>query len=142
MSWLPFTTADVTARLSTLELDTYESAASQGNEDDRLPKIVAQVIGQFRGAIRSNPQLVTLGPAGTLPDFCIAWAAVLCRVAMLGLTPVQEGTTDPRRDEYRDASKGLEALRTMHVNAFAIADPSPALASTAPSYGGAPLLDF
>lgn len=142
MPWVSFTDSDVKARLATLELETYESSASQGDEDARLPIIVSQVLGQFRGAIRANPQTITLGPEGTLPDFCIAWAAVIARVALLGLTPVQEGMTDPRRDEYRDATKGLESIRSMNAAAFTINDPSAPDATSSPAYGGSALLDF
>lgn len=142
MSWQTFTEDDVKARLATLEIDTYESAASQGEEDARLPVIVSQVLGQFRGAIRSNPQVTELGPDGTLPDFCIAWAAVIARVGLLGLTPVQEGMTDPRRDEYRDATKGLEALRSMNAAAFAITDPVSSGSTSTANYGGSALVEF
>jgi hypothetical protein len=75
-----------------------------------------------------------------MPDFCIAWAAVIARVALIGLNPIQEGMTDPRRDEYRDAAKGLESLRSMNAAAFALTDPSAESASA--SHGGAALLDF
>lgn len=142
MSWQTFTEADVKARLSTLELETYESAARQNAEEDRLPVIVSQVLGQFRGAIRSNPHVTEFGPAGTLPDFCISWAAVLARTALIGLTPTTEGQTDPRREEHRDAVKGLEAVRTMNASAFALTDPTAPTATSDPAYGGAAILDF
>lgn len=141
MLWVTFTADDVKARLATLEIETYESAASQGDEDERLPVIVSQVLGQFRGAIRSNPHVTEFGPDGTLPDFCIAWAAVIARVGLLGLTPVQEGMTDPRRDEYRDAVKGLESLRSMNAAAFALANPVDSGSSSA-TFGGSAILEF
>lgn len=145
MPWVPFTAADVKARLAVRELDVYEETATEeGDEtpgsEERLPSIVAQVLGQFRGAIRGNPHVTGLGPEGTLPDFCIAWAAVITRVALIGLNPIQEGMTDPRRDEYRDAVKGLESLRSMNAAAFALTDPAADTASA--SHGGAALLDF
>ncbi|HEX7262346.1 MAG TPA: hypothetical protein VF258_11070 [Luteolibacter sp.] len=54
-----------------------------------------------------------MGPAGTIPAFCVPWAIAIARVAMLGLNPVEEGRTDPRRDEYNDAIKGRDSLRSM-----------------------------
>lgn len=141
MPWVTFTEDDVKARLATLEVDTYESAAKSGAENDRLPTIVTQIIGKVRGNIRANPQVGELGPDGTIPDFCVDAAAALGRVALLGLTPVQEGMTDPRRDEYRSAEKLVEALREMNPSAFSLTDPV-ASTSVSGSYGGAALLDF
>jgi len=146
MPWVSFTADDVKARLAVRELDTYEETATEESDetpgnDERLPVIVSQVMGQFRGAIRGNPHVTELGPDGTLPDFCIAWAAVIARVALIGLNPVQEGMTDPRRDEYRDATKGLESLRSMNASAFAMTDPT-ASSATEASYGGSALLEF
>lgn len=146
MPWVTFTEDDIKSRLAVRELDVYEATA--GEEVDgspatvpRLPIILAQVLAQVRGAVRSNPRVNVMGPEGTMPDFCVAWAAVIARVALVGLCPVPEGMTDPRRDEYQDALKGLASLSTMHPNAFTVADPSP-VADTAPSYGGKPLFDF
>lgn len=146
MPWVTFTEDDIKSRLAARELDVYEATA--GKESDgsasavpRLPLIHAQVLAQVRGAVRSNPRVDAIGPEGTMPDFCVGWAAVIARVALVGLSPVTEGMTDPRRDEYRDAVKGVASLCSMHPNAFVVADPSPA-ADSAPSYGGAPLLDF
>jgi hypothetical protein len=145
VSWITFTADDVKTRLAVREMEVYEETASEEPDgtpgaEERLPVIVSQVLGQFRGAIRANPQVTELGPAGTLPDFCIAWAAVIARVALVGMNPVPEGMTDPRRDEYRDAVKGLETLRSLHPSAFALEDPS--AATSGASYGGAALLDF
>ena len=127
MPWVTFTEDDIKSRLAVRELDVYEDTA--GKESDgspatvpRLPIIRAQVLAQVCGAIRSNPRVDALGPEGTMPDFCVAWAAVIARVALVGLSPVPEGMTDPRRDEYRDAVKGVESLRSMHPNAFVLAD--------------------
>lgn len=142
--WLPFTQDDIKARLSTRELEYVESVAAQSDsESPRLPVICAQVLAQFRGAVRGNPQVTLLGPAGTLPDFCIGWAASIARTSLIGLTPIQEGTTDPRRDEYRDAIKGLESLRHMHPNAFALTEDTATIdAITYEGFGGSTLLDF
>ena len=146
MPWVTFTEDDIKSRLAVRELDVYEATAGEESDGSpatvpRLPIIRAQVLAQVRGAVRSNPRVDALGPEGTMPDFCVAWAAVIARAALVGLSPVPEGMTDPRRDEYRDALKGLESLRSMHPNAFVVEDPSP-VADTAPSYGGNPLLDF
>jgi hypothetical protein len=62
MPWVPFTAADVKARLAVRELDVYEETATEESDEtpgteERLPSIVAQVLGQFRGAIRGNPHV-------------------------------------------------------------------------------------
>lgn len=153
MPWVTFTEDDIKARLSARELSVYEETAraefdeTEGenrvpdDSPERLAAVHAQTLGQFRGAIRANPYVTALGPAGTLPDFCIAWAAIIARVGLIALNPVQEGVTDPRRDEYRDAVKGLESLRSMNAAAFDLSDPSGSGSASA-SYGGSQLLDF
>lgn len=151
MPWVTFTADHVKARLAARELEVYEETARReypegGGEaivppgsPDRLTQIVEQVLGQFRGAILANPLVTTMGPEGTLPDSCIAHAAVVARVALVGMNPVPEGMTDPRREEYREAMRFLRELRSAPSSMFA--DPAPASAS-APSFGGNPMLDF
>lgn len=142
MSWVTFTADHVRARLAARELEVYQDTATEDAGDtpeERLAAIVTQVCDQFRGAIRMNPLVTTIGAAGTLPDFCIAHAAVVARVALVGMNPVPEGMTDPRRDEYREAMKFLERLKDAPVSLFAEAAPA---ASSCASYGGNPLLDF
>lgn len=141
MSWITFTADHVKARLYEDEHESIDLVS--GTDIDRLAEIVTQTCNRFRGAIRANPQVTAMGTAGTLPDFCIFDAAVIARTALLGLAPVTEGVTDPRRDEYNAAKKTLESLATINPKAFA-EDPSEPAASTAAtaSYGGAPLLEF
>ena len=79
--------------------------------------------------------------AGTLPDFCIFEAAVLARTALVGLSSVPEGVTDPRNAEYTAARKFLDSLSSMKAEAFGDDPTADATAETA-SYGGADLLDF
>ena len=79
MSWVTFTAANVQARLYEDEADAYDAVS--GTDIDRLAVIVSQTCDRFRGAIRSNPQVTTMGAAGTLPDFCIFDAAVIARTA-------------------------------------------------------------
>lgn len=130
MNWIPFTADHVKARLAARELEVYEATAGAEYPEEggvpavpadaveRLPAIVTQVLAQFRGVIRGNPRVTYVGPPGTLPDFCIAAAAVLGRVALTGLNPVPEGMTDPRREEYRSAERFLEELGKMAGSAF------------------------
>lgn len=139
MSWITFTADHVKARLYEDEHDVINSVSGTGI--DRIAEIVSQTCNRFRGAIRSNPQIAAMGPAGTLPDFCIFDAAVIARTALIGLAPVQEGVTDPRRDEYNAAKKTLESLATMDAKAFED-DPVAVAGSSEASYGGAPLLNF
>ena len=142
MSWVTFTADHVRARLAARELEVYQDTATEDAGDtpeQRLDSIVAQVCDQFRGAIRMNPLVTAIGAAGTLPDFCIAHAAVVARVALVGMNPVPEGVTDPRRDEYREAMKFLGALKDAPASLFA--EPEPA-ASACEGYGGKPQLDF
>lgn len=153
MSWETFTVDHIKARMAVRELETYEevSRAEHGDDfsgaavpvvsPDRLTLIYSQTLAQFRGAIRANPQVTQMGAAGMLPDFCIAWAAIIARAALMGLPPVEQGMTDPRRDEYKDAVEGLKSLRSMHSGAFTDSDPV-AESSTAASYGGNDILDF
>jgi hypothetical protein len=152
MPWVTFTADHVRARLAARELEVYEETARReypegGGEatvpegsPDRLTLIVAQVCDQFLGAIRANPLVTSLGLAGTLPDFCIAHAAVVARVALVGMNPVPEGMTDPRRDEYREAMKFLESLKAAPVSMFVEPESGPAHCSV--SFGGNPLLGF
>ena len=140
MSWITFTAAHVKARLYEDEHDAYDAVS--GTDIDRVAEIVTQTCNRFRGAIRANPQVTSMGPAGTLPDFCIFDAAVIARTALLGLAPVTEGVTDPRRDEYNAAKKTLEELPKMNPKAFED-DPAAATgAESIASYGGSPIMDF
>ena len=140
MSWITFTADHIKARLYEDEMDAY--AAIAGSDMDRLEEIVTQTCNRFRGAIRANPQVTSMGEAGTLPDFCIFDAAVIARTAIVGLSPVTEGATDSRRDEYNAAKKTLENLSTMNPKAFGD-DPLTAEEATASaSYGGDTLLQF
>ncbi|HEY1121742.1 MAG TPA: hypothetical protein VGE67_09085 [Haloferula sp.] len=153
MPWVPFTEVDVISRLAERELEVYEATARRKYPDDsegeaeipedspeRLPRIVEQVCNLFRGSIRGNPLVTFIGPAGTMPDFCIGHAAVIARVALVGMNPVPEGMTDPRREEYREANTFLKSLRTAPGSMFAQADPAPA--DSCPSFGGNAYLDF
>lgn len=139
MSWIIFTADHVKARLYEDEHEAYDAVS--GTDIDRMAEIVTQTCNRFRGAIRGNPQVTSMGAAGTLPDFCIFDAAVIARTALLGLAPVTEGVTDPRRDEYNAAKKTLESLPTMNPKAFED-DPVTIEGSSEASYGGADLLDF
>lgn len=153
MPWETFTAEHIKSRMNAREVAVYEETAlaehteEGGNPvvpDNAVPKIgdiTDQVANRFRGAIQSNPRVSSMGSAGTIPDFCIGDAAVLGRVALIGLNPVPEGMTDPRRDEYNSALKFLESLRTMDPQAFGEALPTSSASSTA-SYGGSALLDF
>ena len=129
--------------MSARELEVYESVAGEGDAVaiDRMAAVVAQVLASFRGAIRANPNVAAMGEAGTLPDFCILPAATIARNALIGLNPVSEGMTDPRRDEEREAQRFLRDLRTMNSQAFG-EDPPVTSATSPASYGGAALLDF
>lgn len=139
MSWITFTADHVKARLYQDEMEAYDD--SSGSDIDRLTEIVTQTCNRFRGAIRSNPQVVTMGAAGTLPEFLIFDAAVIARTALIGLAPVTEGATDPRRDEYNAAKKTLESLPMLNVKAFED-DPAETAATSSASYGGSDLLEF
>jgi hypothetical protein len=141
MPWVTFTAADIKARLYEDEHEVYDAAS--GEDIDRVAVIVEQVCNRFRGAIRSNPNVVSMGAAGTLPSFCVFDAAVIGRTALIGLAPVQEGVTDPRRDEYNAAKDFLKSLSTMNVKAFED-DPAESGGDTSASssYGGSDLLEF
>jgi len=149
MPWVTFTAADIRDGLSVREIAIYEESA--GMEFDgtnaettgaRIEAIASRTCENFRGIIRANPLVSAMGPSGTLPAFCIPWAIAIARVSLLGLSPAVEGSTNPRRDEYNDAIKGRDSLRTANVNAFAITDPEAVTASSFPAYGGRPLLQF
>lgn len=143
MPWVTFSTGHVRARLAARELEVYQDTAvedSAETAEQRLESIVAQVCDQFRGAIRMNPLVTAIGPAGTLPDFCIAHAAVVARVALVGMNPVPEGMTDPRRDEYREAMRFLGGLKDAPAALFD--ETAGSSASGGGSYGGRPMLDF
>lgn len=152
MAWVTFTADDIKSRMSSREIAVYEdTAAAEYPVGDgaveipvsavpRINAIVEQITDRFRGAIQANPRTISMGATGTIPAFCIGAAAILGRVALIGLNPVQEGMTDPRRDEYRSAEKFLESLSEMDPQAFE--DEIPTENSFLPSYSGKPLLDF
>lgn len=139
MSWITFTADHVKARLYEDEHVAYDAVS--GTDIDRLAEIVTQTCNRFRGAIRSNPQVTSMGAADTLPDFCIFDAAVIARTALLGLAPVTEGVTDPRKQEYDAAMKTLESLATMNPKAFED-DPLADTGASSASYGGCPIMNF
>ena len=151
MPWVLFTADHVKARLAARELAVYEaiSHAEDPDEDgeaevpadapERLPAIIEQVCNRFRGAIRSNPRVTSLGPAGTLPDFVIFSASVIARDSLIALPPVEEGMTNPRQKEHDAAEAELKWLRTADPKVF-IDDTAQAASSVA--FGGQPLLDF
>ena len=150
MPWITFTADHIKQGLAVRELAIYEETASldfdgvsQEAAGVRIAAIATRVADQFRGIILANPQVTALGPAGTIPSFCLPWVIAVARVSMLGLNPVEEGRTDPRRDEYQDAIKGRDALKSMPGTAFALSDPEAANSATSSaSYGGATLLEF
>lgn len=150
MPWITFTPDHVLARLAVRELEVYEAVAGGEYQEDgsvavpadapeRMPQIVEQVCDRFRGAIRANPSVRSMGPAGTLPSFVIYDAAVIARHALIGMPPVPEGMTDPRRDEYRAAEKLLADLREMDAKAF---EDDPAPSPVAANYGGEKFMQF
>lgn len=154
MPWVPFTEDLAKSRFSAREVEVYnEIANSEYPEDggdaelppdapDRLPIIRDQILAEFRGAIMANSAVTYFGPAGTLPDFCVGPAAVLVRAAMIGLPPVPEGMTDPRRTEYDDAVKTRNSLRSMNGSAFAEVEAAPAENPASSAVGGDPYLRF
>lgn len=156
MPWTPFTADVIKTRLSARELQVYQETAekeypAEGGEavlpegaepDARIDAIAAQVLAQFRGAILANPGLTFIGEAGTLPDFCHGYAAVVGRVAMMGLPPVEEGVTDPRREEWNAAMAFLKALPKMSPAVFTETEAAAETPSSCAAYGGKPLLDF
>jgi len=149
MPWVEFTADHVKARLAARELEVYEETAATEFEEGlpstptpRMPEIVEQITMRIRGMIRANPRVTEMGAAGTIPDFCVAHAAVLARMALIGMNPIPEGMTDPRRDEYRAAEKFVEGLSTMNPSAFGDDLPTASASATTPVYGGNPLLEF
>jgi|GEM_PF-3421718 len=148
MPWVEFTEDHVRSLCAARELEVYEETAAAESEEGeatsvtpRLPQIVEMVTARIRGAIRSNPKVTAMGASGTIPDFAVYHSAVLARNALLGMNPVVEGMTDPRRDEQRAAEKFVESLATMSPSAFAD-DPPVSVSSGTASYGGNPILDF
>jgi len=148
MPWIEFTADHVRSVCAARELEVYEETAAAEFEEGeattptpRLPEIVVMIADRIRGAIRSNPKVTAMGASGTIPDFAVYHAAVLARNALLGMNPVVEGMTDPRRDEQRAAEKFVEGLSTMNPSAFGD-DPPTTAATSSPVFGGNPMLDF
>lgn len=143
MPWVILAELDVKSRIYDAEDEVFVDAA--GESQNRLPPIITQIVAKIRGNIAANPQVTALGAVETIPDFIVADACVLCRAALLGLPPVEIGVTDPRREEYRNAVKAVEDLKTMNPKAFAITESiaeQNSEQSSAAAYGGAALLDF
>lgn len=148
MSWITFTAAHIKEGLAVRELAIYEETAgvdfdgiSSEVSGERIAAIATRTADQFRGLIQSNPLVSEIGPAGTIPSFCLPWAIAIARVAMLGMNPAEEGRTDPRRDEYTDATKGRDSLKSMSASAFAITSPASSSASST-TYFGSTRLEF
>lgn len=149
MPWVEFTADHVKSRLAARELEIYEETATLEFEEaepttptPRLPEIVDQIVMRIRGMIRANPRITEMGAAGTIPDFCIGHAAIVARVALVGLNPIPEGMTDPRRDEYRASDKFIDGLSSMNPSAFGDDLPAAAETATTPAYGGNCALNF
>lgn len=154
MPWISFSDDLAKSRFSARELEVYNDTANAEYPEegggaevppdapDRLPIIRDQILAEFRGAIMANTSVTYFGPAGTLPDFCIGPAAVLVRAAMCGLPPVPEGMTDPRRDEYNDAVKVRNSLRSLSASAFAEVEAAPAENPASSAVGGCPVYRF
>jgi len=149
MPWVLFTETDVRAIVSEMEVETFEEVGTKNFRDDsgdpvpsaanKLPAIVRQVLARFRGEIRSNPADIAMGPAGTLPEFCIESAAVIARDKLTGLPPYVEGMPNERHTENRNAVSFLNTLKSRKETAFA--DDSEAGEPDA-LVGGEPLLEF
>jgi len=149
MPWVPFTEADVRAISSEMEVERFQEVGSKNFPDDsgdpvapaanKLPAIVSQVLARFRGEIRSNPADIPMGPAGTLPEFCIESAAVIARDKLTGLPPYVEGMPNERYTENRNAVSFLNGLKSRKEIAFA--DDSEAGEPDA-LVGGEPFLEF
>lgn len=140
MPWVPFTASDVTNRLSDLEVTGYEEVANDAVGATKLNSIVAQITAMIRGAVLANPNRPFIGPTGTIPDLSLYHAATLGVNALLGLPPVAEGHTDPRRDGQREALKHVAELRALDARAFEEAPSNGD--SICGSSGGEPLIEF
>lgn len=151
MPWVTFTAADIRDGLAVREIAIYEQTAGkdfdgvveEGNQN-RIDRIASRTVEQFRGIIASNPSVASLGPEGTIPAFCLTWAIAIARNSLMSLNPVEEGKTDPRREEYLEAIKGRDSLAKLQAIAFAVVDtPTPtAISESFASYGGNPFINF
>lgn len=140
MPWVKFTADHIRDRVSDDEVDVCERIGSSDEGGSKIDRIVSQITSLVRGKCLANADIEFVGPDGTIPDFCVFHAATMGMNALLGLPPVAEGMTDPRREAQRDAVKFLDGLKDMAKAAFDAAPVS--LATSSASYGGEPLLEF
>lgn len=140
MPWVTLTVDHVKSRVSDDEIEVYEQISNSEEGETKLGSIIFQVASMIRGACLSNARLTFLGPAGTIPEFCIYHASAMARNALLGVPPVADGFTNPRRDEQKAAEDFVKSLKDMHPAAF---EQEPVAATdSAASYGGDPLIQF
>jgi hypothetical protein len=141
MSWVTLSSTHVLARLTTDERDAFE-AVGEDSSTDKLAGIIAQVTALVRTKVASCAQN-TMGPAGTIPDGCIYHAVSLCRAGLVASQPTQEGVTDPRAVETREANRFLDQVAKCDVLIEAPDGGFPGeTADATPSYGGKCLMDF
>jgi hypothetical protein len=143
MSWITLSEDELLARLSSTELDSIQSAG-ETTPTDRITGILSQVTELVRGKVATCAEnLALMGPAGTIPSE-LQWAAVtIARASLIASLPISNGETDPRQEEFREATRQLDAAARCELKIASEDGSLPGAADGgAGSYGGMPLLDF
>lgn len=119
MSWIEITTDDVQRKLAGAELTALKTKALSAGQEDPLPDIISDVVGEIRGyvaACASN----RLGSGATIPEKLKSAALAMIRFRLATRLPVASLLTDDRRKENSDA---LSLMRDVAGCRFAIEEP-------------------
>ena len=101
MSWLTLTAADVTDQFTEIEAATID--AVQSDSGSKLPGIVAKVIAQVRGDIRSGGYDLD-SSSTTIPDGLHNDAIAVARWKLLATLPSSEEIQSKERKAENDAA--------------------------------------
>ncbi len=122
MSWLILTEAQVLTKLSGPEVAAVKAAALAPGQENPLPAIIEQIVGEVRGYVGACPDNI-LGPAGTIPPELEGAALSRIRFELATRLPVKSLLTDDRREANRTA---LSLLRDVARCDFALVPPDEA----------------
>jgi hypothetical protein len=114
VSWRALTEDDIRAAMAGPEDTAYRETLLATGQSDPLPEIMSQVTAQVRNAIRSCAKNQLHADASYLPEGAIFHAVSLVRYRLLSRFAIgeQEQPGDARTNEYREALRWLELVRS------------------------------
>ena len=113
-TWRAITEDDVRAAMAGPEDSAYRERLLVSGQADPLVAIIAQVVVQFRNAIRSCGKNSLHATATFLPEGAIFHAVALIRYRLLSRFAVgsDDQPGEARSNEYREALRWLELVRS------------------------------